>query len=95
MAHYLSNKSHDCQYWDRPSNYLFVSWAKEALIMDCILACAAEGKAADTDFFMAPIDQVLCGARGGTTHWVTRFYEQFKCSCIGCIGDAPGDGNTG
>ena len=50
MAHYLSNKSHDCQYWDRPSNYLFVSWAKEALITDCILACAAEGKAADTDF---------------------------------------------
>jgi hypothetical protein len=94
MAYYLSNKQFDCQYWNTPSYYRFVSWAKEGLIMDCITSCAADGKQGSPDFWMAdtPYNQVLCGVSNNSLVWVGRYYEQFICTCIGCIwggGDPP------
>ena len=92
MAYYLSNKAFDCQYWDRPSRYLFTAETKENLVMECVMACASEGKNSAPYFWMYTYNTVLCGIKNNSLMWVARDYENFHCGCKGCIwggGDPP------
>ena len=89
MSLYLCNKSFPCQYY-YDSKYCLMPWAKEELVMTCILACSAEGKRASPEFYFAYVSWPTLCSNGV---WVERVDEKFHCHCIGCPNTPPS--NTG
>lgn len=80
----LCYKTAPCNPSTSPTYYCFSVAQKIALSMDCVLACAAEGKAASPEFYFVSCDPHPCFP-GWVTVWVPTFSERFKCHCVGCI----------
>lgn len=91
----LCYKTAPCNPHTRPTYYCFSVDQKIALSMDCVLACAAEGKTASPEFYFVQGDQHLC-MPGGVSVWVQIYVERFTCHCLGCpIGGGGGGGGIG
>ena len=90
----LCYKIAPCNPSTQPTYYCFGVDQKIALTMDCVLACAAEGKSASPEFYFVSSDPHLC-YYGGGSRWVDTYVERFKCHCIGCPDNGGDNSNTG